>query len=267
MNKLEKIINNLKNLNYLEYCNEFKLFDIFEDGEIEDNSFNQGKWDSVTKDNDVPLPGDLKDLVRLHSLVRTLKARVILEFGLGKSTRIFVDAMGRNKYAFKNHVENELRISNPFTLHSVDNSEHWIEKTKEKINSPDIFFPYFSKCIMGEFNGRICTFYDNLPNLRPDFIYLDAPSQFGVMGEIRGISTEHSDRMPMSADLLAIEYFLEPGTFIIVDGRTANARFLRNNFQRNWLYEHVEEFDQHFFYLDEAHLGKWNLETLKFVEL
>jgi hypothetical protein len=72
--------------------------------------------------------------------------------------------------------------------------------------------------------------------------------------------------MPMAADLLAIEYFLEPGTFIVVDGRTANARFLINNFQRNWLYAHVEEFDQHFFYLDEEALGKWNFEALKLLK-
>ena len=33
----------------------------------------------------------------------------------------------------------------------------------------------------------------------------------------------------MAADILAIEHFLVSGTLIVVDGRTANARFLKAN--------------------------------------
>ena len=40
--------------------------------------------------------------------------------------------------------------------------------------------------------------------------------------------------MPMSCDILKIEYFLKPGTIIVVDGRTSNLRFLINNLQRKW---------------------------------
>ena len=29
----------------------------------------------------------------------------------------------------------------------------------------------------------------------------------------------------MAADILSIEHFLHPGTLIVIDGRTANARF------------------------------------------
>lgn len=86
---------------------------------------------------------------------------------------------------------------------------------------------------MATFNDRICTLYEQLPNICPDFIYLDAPSQFSPKGEIRGISTRHKDRVPMSADILTIEHFLLPGTLIVVDGRTANARFLRQIYKEN----------------------------------
>lgn len=55
----------------------------------------------------------------------------------------------------------------------------------------------------------------------------------------------------MAADVLSIEHFLLPGTLIVVDGRTANARLLRANFQRDWLYYYLEDFDQHFFELCE----------------
>ena len=80
----------------------------------------------------------------------------------------------------------------------------------------------------------MCTFYDDVPNICPDLIYLDAPDQFSPKGEIRGLSLRSPDRLPMAADILTLEHFLLPGTLIVVDGRTANARFLKSNFQRNW---------------------------------
>ena len=36
----------------------------------------------------------------------------------------------------------------------------------------------------------------------------------------------------MICDILKIEYFLVPGTIIVVDGRTANAIYLKNNFKK-----------------------------------
>ena len=62
----------------------------------------------------------------------------------------------------------------------------------------------------------------------------------------------------MSGDILSFEHFLHPGTLIIVDGRTANARFLKCNLQRNWSYSYSEEWDQHFFELLEEPLGIYN---------
>ena len=103
---------------------------------------------------------------------------------------------------------------------------------------------------MGSFNDRICTFYDSTPNVSPDLIYLDAPDQHSVLGDVGGVSTRHKDKMPMSGDILRMEHFLLPGTLIVIDGRTANARFLKANLQRNWAYDYDKNFDQHFFELD-----------------
>ena len=111
---------------------------------------------------------------------------------------------------------------------------------------------------MGTFADRVCTYYDPLPNICPDLIYLDGPDQFSPIGDIRGISTRHMDRLPMAADILAIEHFLLPGTLIVVDGRTANARFLKTNLQRDWIYCHDVSADQHFFELSESPLGVYN---------
>ena len=56
----------------------------------------------------------------------------------------------------------------------------------------------------------------------------------------------------------------EQYVLIAVDGRTANARFLRANFQRSWRYHYFKNFDQHFFELDESPLGVWNNRQMKF---
>ena len=70
--------------------------------------------------------------------------------------------------------------------------------------------------------------------------------------------------MPMACDILKFEYFYTPGTIIVVDGRSANSSFLRNNFQRNWKYTNDEKNDQHIFYLDDKPLGEYNKLQLKF---
>ncbi len=64
-------------------------------------------------------------------------------------------------------------------------------------------------------------------DINPDFIYLDGPDQFNAEGSYNGLSTRHKDFMPMSSDILIFEHFLNPGTIILVDGCTANARFLQ----------------------------------------
>ena len=111
---------------------------------------------------------------------------------------------------------------------------------------------------MTTFCDRICTDYVTLPNVCPDFIYLDGPSQSSALGDINGISTRHMDRLPMACDILKMEHFLLPGTLVLVDGRTANARFLLANLQREWRYEHDKAADVHYFEMIEDPLGKWN---------
>ena len=64
--------------------------------------------------------------------------------------------------------------------------------------------------------------------------------------------------------LFFIRSLLLPGTLIVVDGRTANSRFLLTNFQREWGYYHDEEWDQHFFELQEKPLGIYNKRQIDF---
>jgi len=220
-------------------------------------------FESVDIGNKVPFPVELDDLIRLHYLVTSRKVTTILEFGVGKSTKVFDHALNINKLEHNSYITENLRRSNLFECHSIDTSRKWIKKTKQEFKTDHVTY-HQTKCFISSFNGRICTMYKKLPNICPDFIYLDAPDQFSPKGNIRGISTRSPDRVPMAGDILAIEHFLLPRTLIAVDGRTANARFLRANFQRSWTYHYFRNFDQHFFELDESPLGIWNERQISF---
>jgi hypothetical protein len=221
------------------------------------------KFYAIDMNDKIPYSAELDDLIRLHFLVTSRKVTTILEFGIGKSTKVFDHALNINENKYKSYVTNNLRRSNKFECHSVDTSRKWIKTNKEQYQTDRVIY-HHTKCQVSTFNGRICTMYKKLPNICPDLIYLDAPGQFSAYGNVRGISTRHPDRLPMAGDLLAIEHFLLPGTLIVVDGRTANARFLKANFQRSWRYQYFKNFDQHFFELDESPLGVWNNRQIKF---
>ncbi len=258
---------------YYEYLDHNNIFDILE---IDKNSIDKDAltkkivpdpYFSVDPNKTIPFPPELDDLCRLHYLARKRKVTTVLEFGIGKSTYIFNDALEKNEKEYGAYVKDNLRRTNPFELHSIDNSKDWINSVKSNAKNSLSKNTTLHCCelIVSTFNDRLCTYYENLPNISPDLIYLDGPDQFSPKGSVRGLSTNHPDRMPMAADILTLEHFLIPGTLIIVDGRTANARFLKSNFQRDWDYSYFPEFDQHFFELVEEPLGPYNKDYLDFV--
>ena len=117
---------------------------------------------------------------------------------------------------------------------------------------------------MIEYEGKYASRCSNIPNISPDLVYLDGPSQYAMKKSLNGFNFNNISRFPMSSDLLHLEYFFEPGTFIVVDGRTSNARFLRDFFKRNWKYYHDKTGDCHYFELIESALGKFNKNKIKF---
>jgi len=225
-----------------------------------------GPSENVDPRNRAPFPPELADLVRLHKLVRERRVTTILEFGVGWSTLVMADALAKNRREFADYVRDALRRNNPFQIHSVDDDREFIDLTKRRLPPEfgDIAYLHHSDCETATFDSRICTYYKSVPNICPDFVYLDGPSQFSVPGDVRGVSTRHVDRLPMAGDILAMEHFFLPGTLIVVDGRTANARFLQCNLQRGWRYTHHEEGDVHLFELAEAPLGKLNRTQIEF---
>jgi hypothetical protein len=111
-----------------------------------------------------------------------------MEFGCGYSTKIFDHALQVNKHSYQEYVEKNLRKSSSFKCHTIDNNKKWIKHTKNKFFLSNVKFHY-SKVRMTTFNDRICMLFDKIPNICPDLIYIDGPSQFGVKGNVNGITT------------------------------------------------------------------------------
>ena len=221
---------------------------------------------------DAPLIPELEDLYRLYQFIVLNKRITILEFGSGWSSLIFYLALNDLKKKYSNQINN-LRRNNPFELFILENEKKYLNISRNRIikfsktldtNKNPIINYNFSDVEMTLFNNKIATQYKKLPLCNPDFIYLDGPNQFKVKKDINGISTRHNDMMPMVCDILKFEYFYTPGTIIVCDGRAANAKFLKDHFQRNWKYMNDKQNDQHIFYLDDPLLGKYNKLQIDF---
>ncbi len=219
-----------------------------------------------------PYIPELNDLYNLYQYVIINKRTTILEFGSGWSTLIFSLALNELSNKFSNEVK-KLRRNNPFELFVVENEKKYLNITKSrilnfnkllKIKTPIKIKYFLTDVEMTIFENKICTQYRKLPSCNPDFIYLDGPDQFKVKKDINGISTRHKDLMPMVCDILKFEYFYTPGTIIVCDGRAANAKFLKDHLKRNWKYINDKKNDQHFFWLVDPPLGKYNKLQLEF---
>lgn len=215
-----------------------------------------------------PFPAGNKtdDLARLHRLCRERRVTTILEFGVGYSTQIFAHALSLNSTEHGDFVKNHLRRGNPFEVHSVDDLPQYVEAVSARLTPELQSLVHFhvSPVQMTTFADRICTEYVALPNICPDLIYIDGPSMRNVIGSVGGITTDHVDRLPMMCDVLRMEHFLLPGTLIVVDGRAANARFLKTNFQRRWAYYYDKTEEVHFFEMQEEPLGRFNKTQLEY---
>jgi hypothetical protein len=201
----------------------------------------------------------IEDLARLHRLVRARMATTVLEFGVGFSTLVLADALAKNEADYR-ALPNPPRLRNSmaFQLFSVDASEHWVGEARRRL--PPALAPRchiaLSRVVAGTHLGRLCHYYEKLPNVVPDFVYLDGPAPADVEGAVNGLDFSIDERTVMAADLLLMESTLLPGAFILVDGRTNNARFLARNFQRPFRHRYDRKADITTFELVEPPLGR-----------
>ena len=254
-----------KSLDYIKkYFKSYKLNDLttkrFDHHKMQVNDVFGSKY----------YPPDLRLLYRLHQLVILNKRTTIAEMGSGWSTLVFTSALIENKKKFKNEVK-KLRRNNPFELFVLEDIKKYKNLNKKKNlsflnkNPTKIKVHWMKiKARMVNYQGMLATEYDKLPLCSPDFIYLDGPSQFSIKNKVNNFSTAHKDIVPIGCDLLKIEYYLTPGTIVVVDGRAATAKFLKDNFKRKWIYKKDKNFDQYIFILNDVSFGRWNDLQLKF---
>lgn len=241
-----------------------QLLEFSNDAFIEAASHKKDLYGSVDASNVTPYPPDWKDLSRLRYLVRQRKVLTVLEFGTGYSTLVMADAMLKNKKEYGDFARENIRREHAFKIFIVEASAEWTEQAADRLPGEfrEIVEFHHAPVEMGTFQDRICTYYENLPNVCPDFIYVDGPDQHNIKGAIRGVSTAALDRLPMAADLLPLEYHLLPGTLVLFDGRTSNARFVKDHFQRRWAFHHDLAADISTLELTEPAIGKKNQQQL-----
>lgn len=178
------------------------------------------------------MPPDALDLAFLHRSVRAQEPGRVLEFGVGYSTLVLAHALSTG-HAGERHPPNSPR------LYVVDTSQQWIDNTRRKV--PHELEPYIefrqSRACASQSGGELCHFFEELPNIRPKFIYLDGPDPAAVEGDVHGLRFTRGaglTRPPIGADILLYESTLRPGTTVVVDGRKMNAAFLRRALKRRW---------------------------------
>lgn len=170
------------------------------------------------------ISADPLDLANLHKVVRNRRPTCLLEFGIGFSTIVLAHAVklnGRGK------------------VYSVDADERWIQNLQRKLPDElsELVEIIHSPVTVATHNNELCSFYERLPNIVPDFIYLDGPAPNDVRGDIRGLSfqpTSGQVRQPVAADILLYESTLKTGATIVADSRYMNVHFLRRNLRRSW---------------------------------
>ena len=143
--------------------------------------------------------------------------RTALEFGSGYSTYVIAKALQENKNRFYAHNKGKEKSINykvahryGFKLYTIEQDREWLLKVQasqpKELN--DIIKYEFSDCYTSTFNGQLCSYYSRLPNIIPDFIYLDAPETFLTNGNVNGLSfnncLSNPERDAMSPDVLLI---------------------------------------------------------------
>lgn len=186
---------------------------------------------AVGKDSEIPM--DAYDLYTLHSLVRKRKPMQIIELGSGFSTLVLARALREN------HVESNSNDSNHGIIYSLDASKQWLENTRNKI--PRELHPYvdlrYSPVEICLVEGELCHKYTSLPNIIPDFFYLDGPDPKSIQGKINGLGFVHETGKtipPVSADPMLYESRIKPGFFMVIDARNHTLQFLERHMKRKY---------------------------------
>lgn len=164
------------------------------------------------------------DLANLHKIVRRLRPSVVIEFGCGFSTIAIA-------HALKINSENTGKVGRLYVVEAV---EKWASNVRRKLSDLSGWVEIrVAKPTALLLDGQVCHVFADLPNVRPDFIYLDGPAPEDVMGNINGL-TASGLTFACSADPCLYEWGFYPGFQMLVDGRFSNVEFLKRNLKRDY---------------------------------
>ncbi len=265
MDKYLQDFNEIINLDLEQYFYNNNLAEIIGvDGYLKQNEI--GPNDTYEQEGGKVFLPDCGDLTRLHSIVRLRKCLTVLELGSGVSTRIIAHALHENKKDYSNQIS-KVRRQDPFTLYSVEAEKDYAEKTEETLKeySGEVKM-IVSKAVQTSYKDNICGRYEQIPSICPDLIYIDGPSPYSYTRDKKEyFNISHPDITNITCDLLLLEPFLLPGTFVVFDGMTNNSRFNRRMLNRTWkCYEDVKN-DYTIMVLDEDTLGIHHKNQIKFI--
>ncbi len=209
---------------------------------------------------------EVRDLYRLYNFVIDNCVISILEFGSGWSTLALSMGLEFNNYNLKAVYTGYKRNPNSFRLCSVDSSKFFSDKAVNRLseNQRNLVDVFISTPYLNKFQGYPISTWEPVPRFDFDLIYLDAPEpeQIVVEGTALPMSTLYD--LPIAGDICINEPYILPNASIIVDGRTANVRFLKSKLYRNWSVKNYEAQDVSVFYLDEQPLGSINEAHISF---
>ena len=226
---------------------------------------------SISKSSNSAFGPELLDLALLWRAFISILPLTTVEFGSGYSTKILSKAALVCRNRFGNLPFNiERHSSQPFSVFSLDESRKWQKIARERLTPEEEECAYFSvhrvKRDRRE-RGAITT-YGSLPDVKPDLLFLDGPSQFANRAKINGLSAYGKNKFPISSDALFYEWSMEPGATIVVDGRKQNVEFLQGSLQRDWEIQELENCDFTVMTLVSGELGlqnklklEWQLEN------
>lgn len=162
------------------------------------------------------------DLWNLYTKVRRHRPKIVMELGVGCSTYVLAEAPERNGEG---------------RLYTVDANKHWLGVTQSEI--PDrlkkrVEFVY-SPCRAMVYEGEDCHHYTDLPDIVPDFFYLDGPDPT----DVEGWPDERAER---AVDPVLMEQSLRPGFMMVVDARMENLAFLKRHRKRRYRIRHHDIF-------------------------
>ena len=221
--------------------------------------------------SNTPYSPRIEELYFLFNFIKINKRLTILEFGSGWSSLFFCAALKENKKRYFEYCKDNIRNSNLFELFVLENEKFFLNISRKRIEkfymNRGIKVNYHCSDVrMTKFQGLYCHEYDRVPLCNPDFIYLDGPDQFKIKAKKNNFVINHPDLMPMGSDILKIEFYLRPGTIIVIDGRGANFQFLKAFLKRKWIYKYISKIDKYIMYLDAPSLGRANTNNLKFYQ-